>query len=208
MAHKRTKAELLEELDRVHTRLQEFESSLKTVEKKRKIAERQLREFKNIFTDSLDVQIIINPTDKKILHVSKSITPLMGYKPSEIKGKEFSYLLPPLEEKDRLKLLEKIQIFDAVFVDQAFRKANNEIILMDLTATIVNLPRGKVILVTLRQNTERQDFLRSQQNRIQQLQNYLNTAKKLSGFLPICVHCKKIRDEEGYWNEIELYIQQ
>ncbi|RMG22793.1 MAG: response regulator, partial [Methanobacteriota archaeon] len=32
--------------------------------------------------------------------------------------------------------------------------------------------------------------------------------KKLSGFLPICVHCKKIRDEEGYWNEIELYIQQ
>lgn len=28
----------------------------------------------------------------------------------------------------------------------------------------------------------------------------------LSGFLPICSNCKKIRDDEGYWNEMELYI--
>ena len=28
----------------------------------------------------------------------------------------------------------------------------------------------------------------------------------LSGFLPICAHCKNIRDDEGYWNELEMYI--
>jgi len=31
--------------------------------------------------------------------------------------------------------------------------------------------------------------------------------KKLSGLLPICSHCKKIRDDTGYWNQIEKYIQ-
>jgi hypothetical protein len=30
--------------------------------------------------------------------------------------------------------------------------------------------------------------------------------KTLSGLLPICSHCKKIRDDEGYWNQIEKYI--
>jgi len=30
----------------------------------------------------------------------------------------------------------------------------------------------------------------------------------LRGFLPICAHCKKIRDDEGYWQQIEGYIQQ
>ena len=30
--------------------------------------------------------------------------------------------------------------------------------------------------------------------------------KILSGLLPICASCKKIRDDKGYWNKIELYI--
>ena len=32
--------------------------------------------------------------------------------------------------------------------------------------------------------------------------------KILSGLLPICSSCKKIRDEEGYWNQIESYIRE
>ena len=31
--------------------------------------------------------------------------------------------------------------------------------------------------------------------------------KILSGFLPICASCKKIRDDKGYWNQIESYIK-
>ncbi len=32
--------------------------------------------------------------------------------------------------------------------------------------------------------------------------------KVLSGFLPICASCKKIRDDKGYWKQIELYIHE
>jgi len=35
----------------------------------------------------------------------------------------------------------------------------------------------------------------------------LASVKKLSGFLPICASCKKIRDDKGYWNQIESYIR-
>ena len=31
--------------------------------------------------------------------------------------------------------------------------------------------------------------------------------KVLSGLLPICANCKKVRDDKGYWNQIETYIQ-
>ena len=31
--------------------------------------------------------------------------------------------------------------------------------------------------------------------------------KKLSGLLPICAHCKKIRDDKGYWSNLEAYIE-
>jgi|GEM_PF-6897047 len=35
----------------------------------------------------------------------------------------------------------------------------------------------------------------------------LDKVKLLSGFLPICASCKKIRDDRGYWNQIEAYIR-
>jgi hypothetical protein len=42
---------------------------------------------------------------------------------------------------------------------------------------------------------------------IVELKNALLEVKKLSGLLPICASCKKIRDDNGYWNQIESYIK-
>ncbi len=42
---------------------------------------------------------------------------------------------------------------------------------------------------------------------VSELQKALSEVKTLRGFLPICSHCKKIRDDKGYWNQIESYIQ-
>jgi PAS domain S-box-containing protein len=36
----------------------------------------------------------------------------------------------------------------------------------------------------------------------------LEEIKKLSGLLPICSHCKKIRDDKGYWKQLEAYISE
>jgi hypothetical protein len=32
--------------------------------------------------------------------------------------------------------------------------------------------------------------------------------KTLSGLLPICMHCKKIRNDKGYWQQMETYIHE
>jgi len=40
-----------------------------------------------------------------------------------------------------------------------------------------------------------------------QLQQALDKVKVLSGMLPICASCKKIRDDKGYWNQLEVYIE-
>lgn len=38
-------------------------------------------------------------------------------------------------------------------------------------------------------------------------QNTINDTRTLNGFLPICAHCKKIRDRQGSWHEMEKFIQ-
>lgn len=42
---------------------------------------------------------------------------------------------------------------------------------------------------------------------ISQLQEALANIKTLSGLLPICYSCKQIRDDKGYWNQIDTYIR-
>ncbi|WP_321493328.1 hypothetical protein [uncultured Desulfobacter sp.] len=41
-----------------------------------------------------------------------------------------------------------------------------------------------------------------------ELKNTLSEIKTLQGFIPICASCKKIRNDKGYWDQIENYIQQ
>ena len=45
-----------------------------------------------------------------------------------------------------------------------------------------------------------------QKNR--ELEQALAEIKTLQGFIPICASCKKIRNDEGYWQQIEQYIQE
>ncbi len=40
-----------------------------------------------------------------------------------------------------------------------------------------------------------------------ELQEALGKVKTLSGLLPICASCKKVRDDKGYWQEVEEYIR-
>ena len=45
-----------------------------------------------------------------------------------------------------------------------------------------------------------------QRNRL--LQQALIEIKQLKGIIPICASCKNIRDDKGYWNQVELYIHE
>ena len=42
---------------------------------------------------------------------------------------------------------------------------------------------------------------------IAELQEALSQVKQLSGLLPICASCKKIRNDQGYWEDVEVYVR-
>ena len=44
------------------------------------------------------------------------------------------------------------------------------------------------------------------QRKNKELENALGEVKTLRGLLPICSYCKKIRDDKGYWNQLEAYL--
>ncbi len=67
-------------------------------------------------------------------------------------------------------------------------------------AITIAMARFKDMMALRHLNTELQ-------TRNKQLQEALAQVKQLSGLLPICGHCKNIRDDEGYWQDVAVYIR-
>jgi hypothetical protein len=55
---------------------------------------------------------------------------------------------------------------------------------------------------------EREAAEREKAEVIVQLQDSLAQVKTLTGLIPICAHCHRIRDDRGYWNRLETYLHQ
>ena len=51
---------------------------------------------------------------------------------------------------------------------------------------------------------ETQDALAA---KVEELRQALDQVKTLRGIVPICANCKKIRDDQGYWSEVEVYVR-
>ena len=62
---------------------------------------------------------------------------------------------------------------------------------------------------SLQREIDRRKLAETEQEKlILELKLALDEVKKLSGLLPICAKCKKVRDDKGYWSELETYIRQ
>nr|WP_320189936.1 MASE3 domain-containing protein [uncultured Desulfobacter sp.] len=93
------------------------------------------------------------------------------------------------------------KIFSFYFIYKAIVKTGikepYKIIFRELNTTIKNLNHE----ITVRKKLEHE-----KEESIVKLKKALEDIKTLEGLVPICSHCKKIRDDKGYWNHLETYL--
>ncbi len=70
------------------------------------------------------------------------------------------------------------------------------------------VPAVRRALQVARERAERKRLEAEKERLIADLQVALSNVRRLTGLLPICMHCKKIRDDKGYWNQLEAYISE
>jgi len=71
---------------------------------------------------------------------------------------------------------------------------------------VKGLVNGPLLVRSMRYAIERKRLEQEKEALIRELKAALAEVKVLSGLLPICASCKKIRDDSGYWHQIEAYI--
>lgn len=88
-------------------------------------------------------------------------------------------------------------------------RADGEKRLYEITATPLWSQEGTFqgIVESMRDITEYQRVEQEKERLITELQKSLSEIKVLKGLIPICAWCKKVRNDKGYWEKVENYIE-
>jgi len=80
----------------------------------------------------------------------------------------------------------------------------------DALMSPLRTPQGESVgqMLILRDITHRKELEAEREKLIAELQAALEEVRTLSGMLPICASCKKIRDDQGYWHGVETYVRE
>lgn len=79
---------------------------------------------------------------------------------------------------------------------------------IDYTAARIREEDGAMagVVVVFRDITPRREMEEDRERLIRQLRAALENVKTLRSLLPVCASCKKIRDDQGYWEAVDAYI--
>jgi PAS domain S-box-containing protein len=183
---------------------------------KRKLTEEALRHERNLLRtliDNLPDLIYVKDTECRKTIANLTDVHFMDQRSeADVLGKtDFDFYPKEVAEvfyaDDRLV----IETGQPVFNREEYALDKNEQKRWLLTAKLpLRDEKGQIIgLVGIgRDITERKKAEAERERLITELQNALVDVKTLSGLVPICANCKKIRDDQGYWTQVESYIQE
>ena len=162
-----------------------------------------------------DVIWTLDPATLRFTYVSPSITGLRGITVEAALAESLAQALTP-DSLPRLVahlegLLEAPPDTEP-FVTDVFEQpcAAGSPCLVEITLSAIRSEDGRVatILGVSRNVSARVAAERAREETVAELREALAKVRTLSGLLPICMYCKRIRTDEGYWDRIESYLSQ
>jgi len=134
---------------------------------------------------------------------------IFGYCAEEIMGRSIALLFPFDRRDELLNNMQTIKRGESVGRYETLRvRKDGQFIPVSLTVSPIKDETGKIVGASAiaRDITTRKHEERERTELIQELTDALKQVRTLTGLLPICASCKRIRDDRGYWQQVETYI--
>lgn len=152
--------------------------------------------------------VSITDLNNTILFVNDAFAKAYGYTPEELFGKNISVVVPYDKVKETTEPIYKGTMSGGWNGEIIQQRKDGSIFPVELWTSVVYDDEGNPVALVgvAREISERKRMEQEKENLIQELREALSEVKALSGLLPICSSCKKIRDDHGYWTQVETYI--
>jgi PAS domain S-box-containing protein len=161
--------------------------------------------------ESCDDAIYGMKLDGTVVSWNRAAERIYGYRAGEIIGRNVSILYPDDRLDELIDTMERIKRSDHVGRAETTRlRKGGRLVPMSVTISPMKNAEGKLFGasviardITLRKREELERI-----KLIEELTESIKRVKTLNGLLPICASCKRIRDDHGYWQQVEAYISE
>ena len=174
------------------------------------------KEYKNLL-NSLNAGVVVCAPDSSILLSNPKACSILGLTEDQIMGKNaidphWKFLREngtpmPLEEYPVNQIISTEMPLHNMVIGLKRPKANDPVwVLVNGFLLFGTNKKIKQVIINFIDITERKRIEEERERLIRKLKDALSEVKTLQGILPICSHCKKIRDDQGNWQKVEKYI--
>ena len=183
------------------TRRKRIEAAIKDSEAK----------FRSVAQSAKDA-ILTADKNGNIAFCNTAASKMFGYSEDQLIGQSITVLMPERFREAHKKGIARVvatgesNLIDETIELSGIRQDGRE---FPVELSLSNWKSGKDTFYTgiIRDISERKKYEKERDGLIESLKKSLEKVRALSGLLPICASCKKIRDDKGYWNQIEAYIR-
>ena len=154
--------------------------------------------------------LIITDLNGIIRFANPSFCRMFVYSRDDIMGKDAAKLFSTKEVRKFSDVIAIIDINKDETDEFIVKSSDGRNLIVEVAASNVFSSSGVHVgrMASFVDISKRKEIEADRENLITKLQDALSKIKILRGIIPICASCKKIRDDKGYWNQIESYIKE
>lgn len=173
-----------------------------------------------MLVNNLPAVVFKGYADWSIDFYDNKVEKFTGYKKEDFDSRKLKWcdvILPEDIEKAKSEFIRALKTNNLYRREYRIRNPEGKVIWIHAKGHIVCDQTGRIdhvagvffdVTELKEARIKRREAERERERVIGELQEALAQVKTLKGLLPICANCKKIRDDQGYWRQIESYIKE
>ncbi len=149
--------------------------------------------------------IVILDEDAKVFEANRRFAEMLGYSEEEVSALH-AWDWDAVYDKEQIQRLAKSVDAGGHHFETQHRRKDGALIDVELSNNGAMYRGHKLILCICRDITGKKRAEKQREELIARLRESLAEIKTLRGIVPVCCICKKVRDDEGYWEQVDIYL--
>jgi len=152
-----------------------------------------------------DAVYLMEP-DAHFVYVNDAACRALGYSRKKLLSMTVHHIDPNFSEQAWTAHWQELKTKGSFIFESAHRTKNGSVFPVEIRINYLVFEGREYNIVFARDIAERKKSAQKRERLVKKLEKALKKVKTLSGLLPICAKCKKIRDKNGRWHPIEVYV--
>jgi len=166
-----------------------------------------LQKFERFFGMNPALMAVSMLPKRRFVDVNSAFLRTLGYSKDEVVGKTNGEIGLFVNTDQQKQIATTLKEYGRIHEVEIQVKAKDSAILDGLFSGEIIESQGKKYFLSVMINiTERKRAEIEREKIVQELRQALAEVKTLRGIVPICANCKKIRDDRGFWEQVESYV--